>query len=35
MKAGTGGSVWMAGIARGAPTYAGGHIYIKLGVLRN
>lgn len=35
MKAGTGGSIWMAGIARGAPTYAGGHIYIKLGVLRN
>lgn len=35
MKAGTGGSVWMAGIARGAPTYAGGHIYIKLGILRN
>lgn len=35
MKAGTGGSVWMAGIARGAPTYAGGHIQIKLGVLRN
>lgn len=35
MKAGTGGSVWMAGIARGAPTYAGGHLFIKLGVLRN
>lgn len=35
MKAGTGGSIWMAGIARGAPTYAGGHIYIKLGILRN
>jgi hypothetical protein len=35
MKAGTGGSIWMAGVARGAPTYAGGHIYIKLGVLRN
>lgn len=35
MKAGTGGSIWMAGIARGAPTYAGGHVYIKLGVLRN
>lgn len=35
MKAGTGGSIWMAGIARGAPTYAGGHIFIKLGVLRN
>lgn len=35
MKAGTGGSVWMAGIARGAPTYAGGHLYIKLGILRN
>lgn len=35
MKAGTGGSVWMAGIARGAPTYAGGHVWIKLGVLRN
>jgi len=35
MKAGTGGSVWMAGIARGAPTYAGGHVYFKLGVLRN
>lgn len=35
MKAGVGGSIWMAGIARGAPTYAGGHIYIKLGVLRN
>lgn len=35
MKAGVGGSVWMAGIARGAPTYSGGHIYIKLGVLRN
>lgn len=35
MKAGTGGSIWMAGIARGAPTYAGGHIYIKLGVFRN
>ncbi len=35
MKAGTGGSVWMAGISRGTPTYAGGHIYIKLGVLRN
>lgn len=35
MKAGTGGSIWMAGISRGAPTYAGGHIYIKLGVLRN
>lgn len=35
MKAGTGGSIWMAGIARGAPTYAGGHLYIKLGVLRN
>ena len=31
MKAGTGGSIWMAGIARGAPTYAGGHLYIKLG----
>jgi hypothetical protein len=35
MKAGTGGSIWMAGIARGAPTYAGGHVWIKLGVLRN
>jgi hypothetical protein len=35
MKAGTGGSIWMAGIARGAPTYAGGHLWIKLGVLRN
>jgi len=35
MKAGTGGSIWMAGIARGAPTYAGGHLFIKLGVLRN
>lgn len=35
MKAGVGGSVWMAGIARGAPTYAGGHLQIKLGVLRN
>lgn len=35
MKAGTGGSIWMAGIARGAPTYAGGHLYIKLGILRN
>ena len=35
MKAGTGGSVWMAGIARGAPTYAGGHVWVKLGVLRN
>jgi hypothetical protein len=35
MKAGTGGSIWMAGVARGAPTYAGGHLFIKLGVLRN
>lgn len=35
MKAGTGGSIWMAGISRGAPTYAGGHLQIKLGVLRN
>jgi hypothetical protein len=35
MKAGTGGSIWMAGIARGAPTYAGGHLFIKLGILRN
>lgn len=35
MKAGTGGSIWMAGIARGAPTYAGGHLQIQLGVLRN
>ncbi len=35
MKAGAGGSIWMAGIARGAPTYASGHIYIKLGILRN
>lgn len=35
MKAGTSGSIWMAGIARGAPTYAGGHLYIKLGILRN
>lgn len=35
MKAGTGGSVWVAGISRGAPTYATGHLYIKLGVLRN
>lgn len=35
MKAGTGGSLWMAGIARGAPTYAGGHLYIKLAFLRN
>ena len=35
MKAGTGGSVWMAGIARGAPTYAGAHLWVKLGVLRN
>lgn len=35
MKAGTGGSIWMAGIARGAPTYASGHLQIKLGVLRN
>lgn len=35
MKAGTGGSIWMAGIARGAPTYAGGHLWVKLGVLRN
>ena len=35
MKAGTGGSIWMAGISRGAPTYAGGHLYIKLGILRN
>lgn len=35
MKAGTGGSVWMAGIARGTPTYASGHLQIKLGVLRN
>lgn len=35
MKAGTGGSVWVAGIARGAPTYASGTLQIKLGVLRN
>lgn len=35
MKAGTGGSIWVAGIARGAPTYAGGHLQIKFGVLRN
>ena len=35
MKAGTGGSIWMAGIARGAPTYASGHLQIKLGILRN
>ena len=35
MKAGTGGSVWVAGIARGAPTYASGHLQIKFGVLRN
>lgn len=35
MKAGTGGSIWVAGIARGTPTYAGGHLQIKLGVLRN
>jgi hypothetical protein len=35
MKAGTGGSIWMAGIARGAPTYASGHLQIKLGLLRN
>jgi len=35
MKAGTGGSIWVAGIARGAPTYASGHLQIKLGVLRN
>ncbi len=35
MKAGANGSIWVAGIARGAPTYAGGHIYLKLGVLRN
>lgn len=35
MKAGTGGSIWMAGIARGAPTYASGTLQIKLGILRN
>ena len=35
MKAGTGGSIWMAGIARGAPTYASGSLQIKLGILRN
>jgi hypothetical protein len=36
MKAGAATtSIWVAGIARGAPTYAGGHLYIKLGFLRN
>lgn len=35
MKAGTGGSIWVAGISRGAPTYAGGHLFFKFGVLRN
>ena len=35
MKAGAGGSIWMAGIARGAPTYASGTLQIKLGILRN
>lgn len=35
MKAGAGGSIWMAGIARGAATYASGHLQIQLGVLRN
>lgn len=35
MKTGVGGSLWVAGIARGTPTYAGGHLYIKFGFLRN
>lgn len=28
-------SIWMAGIIRGGATYAGGHLYIKLGFMRN
>jgi hypothetical protein len=35
MKAGASGSLWVAGIARGTPTYASGHLQIQLGFLRN
>lgn len=28
-------SIYVAGIARGTPTYSGGHLYIKLGFMRN